>query len=175
LSIVNLSGLAVTEASYRRARQIVDEKQGTRKSANEVLESLRSMMPGWNISTSSSNWGEGARNIEISQQTLENMANDPEAMVRYKALILDLEEAVPGLEEWKAQNPGKYLEFGLAFGDDANRGVGLIRDLLGAETRTEFELPAHKQAWAELISQKLEMLNEGRSDNTQDGYYNWLA
>jgi hypothetical protein len=176
MSMVNLGGLSVTDSSYRRARQIVEDREHNgRKSASDVLASLRQMMPGWNISTSSSNWGEGARNIEISQNTLERMARDPEAMVRYKALVLDLEDAVPALEEWKAENPGSYLEFGLSFSEEGNSAIGLMRDMMGAETRTEFELPNDRQIWADLIMQKLEALNAGRSDDVQDGNYSWLA
>ncbi|MCL2224077.1 MAG: DUF6033 family protein [Defluviitaleaceae bacterium] len=174
MGMVNLGGLSVTESSYRRARQIVDDKpRGERKSANEVLNSLREMMPGWNISTSSSNWGEGARNIEISADTLERMARDPEAMVRYKALILDLEDAVPALEEWKQQNPGRYLEFGLSFEEENTRAIATIRTLMG-EDQTEFDLPNDKSLWAELITQKLNSLNENLNDNP-DGSQSWIA
>ncbi|MDR2168334.1 MAG: DUF6033 family protein [Clostridiales bacterium] len=169
MAVVNLGGLSVTESSYRKARGIVENKAGGgRKSAGDVLSSLRSMMPGWNISTSSANWGEGFRNIEIDVNTLNRMARDPEAMVRYKALILDLEGVVPSLEEWAAQNPDaeKSFEFGITMAlDGMVTAVAMMRTLLGAETRTTFELPSDRASWAELITQKLNALNEGRAEN----------
>ncbi|MCL2356249.1 MAG: hypothetical protein FWC70_03675 [Defluviitaleaceae bacterium] len=170
MSIVNLSGLTVTEGSYRRARQIVDERsQENRKTGSEVLASLREMMPGWTITTCASQWGNGARNLEISERTLERMAQDPEAMVRYKALVLDLEDAVPALEEWKRENPGQYFEFGLMFDNENIRGSGLVRTLLGGETRETFDLPENEMSlWADLIRQKLDSLSQTNADNAAD-------
>ena len=163
MGIINLNGLSVTESSYRRARQIVEDRPQARKSSSEVLDSLRQMMPGWTITTSASEWGNGARNIEISQRTLERMAEDPDAMVRYKALILDLDDAVPALEEWKRQNPGQYIEFGLMFNNDNIQGRGMVRTLLGGEAETVFDLPANNMSlWANLIMQKLDSLAEGQ-------------
>jgi hypothetical protein len=175
LSIVNLGGLSVTENSYRRARNIVENRtEGGRQSANDVLASLRQMMPGWNISTSSSNWGEGFRNIEIDSATLNRMAEDPEEMIRYKALILDLEDAVPVLEEWAQQNEGQSLEFGIFLDENGARAVGIMRALLGGEMRTYFELPNDRPAWPEIIRQKLEALREGQAQDA-DGTRSWLG
>jgi len=176
MSIVNLNGLSVSKNSYNRARQIVDNKpQGTRKSASDVLSSLRSMMPDWNISTSSDNWGEGARNIEITERTLELMARDPEAMVRYKALILDLEDAVAPLEDWKQQNEGKFLEFGIVTDTEGNQAMGLVRTLIGGETRTTFDLtPSNKPIWAQLIQQKINALSSGQVEDAEGGR-SWIG
>jgi len=176
MSIMNLSGLSVTESSYRRARQIVDERpSGTRKSGSEVLASLRQMMPGWTITTSASQWGNGARNIEISERTLERMGEDPEAMVRYKALILDLDDAVPAIEEWKRENPGRYFEFGLMFDNDTVRGNGMVRTLLGGEAQETFDLTSTDVSlWANLIRQKLDSLAVGQVTDTE-GTRSWLG
>lgn len=169
MSVINLGGLAVTENSYRKARQLVEDRQGGgRKTANDVLASLREMKPGWTISTSSNDWGEGFRNIEISSNTLNRMANDPEMMIRYKAMILDLEEVVPELEEWKAENPGQSFEFGLAFGANGEtQAQAIVRTLMGGQIRTTFELPDDRPSWADLIEQKLESLRQGQ---TEDAY-----
>jgi len=175
MSIINLGGLSVSESAYRRARKLVENKLEGRKSANDVLASLRQMMPGWNISTSSSNWGEGFRNIEIDNATLNRMANDPEAMVRYKALILDLEDVVPALEEWAQYNKGQSLEFGFML--EANgtlRALGIVRTLLGGELRTLFDLPNDRPTWETLITQKLEALQQGRTEDA-DGSQSWMG
>jgi hypothetical protein len=175
MSIVTLAGLTVSESSYRRARQIVNEQRGERKSTAEVLSSLREMMPGWTITTSASQWGDGARNIEISERTLERMAEDPEVMVRYKALILDLDEAVPQLEEWKRANPGRYIEFGLQMDENGNyRGLAMVRTLLGGEATTTFELPTERSLWADLILQKLDSLAVGQVTDAE-GNRSWVG
>ena len=176
MSIVDLGGLSVSESAYRRARQIVESKpEGGRKSANDVLASLRQMMPGWNISTSSSNWGEGFRNIEIDSGILNRMAEDPETMIRYKALILDLEDTVPALEAWAQQNEGPPLNFGITIDANGNsRALAIVKTLMGSEMRTTFDLPNDRPSWAALISQKLEALIQGQAEDV-DGSRSWLG
>ena len=178
LSIVNLSGLSVSESSYRRARQIVENKQqqGGKKTADSVLASIRQMKPGWVVDTHSGNWRPGVRNLEISPNVLSRMAEDPEVMVKYKAMILDLEDLVPELEEWAQQNEGKSLEFKITL--DANgmsKAVGIVRTLMGGEMRTTFELPNNERAtWSDLIRQKLDSLVEGRAEDA-NGERSWVG
>ena len=177
MSVINLNGLAVSKNSYQRARKIVDNKQeGANKTGKDVLNSLRKMMPGWTIETSSANWSEGFRNIEICEIILDRMANCPESMVRYKALIFDYEDMVPELEEWARQNEGKSLEFGITI--DANgvaKAEAIVRTLMGGEVRTVFDLtPDDKPTWADLIRQKLDSLNEGQIEEA-DGSKSWVG
>ena len=176
MSVVNLAGLKVSESSYRRARQIVNDRpQGTRKTSQEVLASLREMMPGWVITTCCSQWKDGARNIEISERTLQRMAEDPEAMVRYKALIFDIEESVPQLEALKRQHPGQYFEFGLFMDENGNyRGKAMMRNLLGGESTTIFDLPTDRSLWADMILQKLEGLSTGQVADFE-GNRSWVG
>ncbi|MCL2398437.1 MAG: hypothetical protein FWC91_01670 [Defluviitaleaceae bacterium] len=175
MSVVNLGGLSVSKNSYRRARQIVENKQGgTKKTAADVLASLRQMKPGWTIDTSSSNWGPGVRNLEICSDILNRMAEDPDAMVKYKAFILDLEDLVPELEKWAQQNEGKSLDFKFVLDTDGTRAISMVKTLLGGEKRTTFELPNDGSSWAELINQKLAALNEGRAESA-DGSSSWLG
>jgi len=179
MSVVNLAGLTVTESSYKKARGIVEKKsEGHRKSTDEVLNSLRSMMPGWVIATEDeANWGAGSRNIQIDESILERMAEDPEAMVKFKALILDLEDAVPALEEWARENPGQTLDLSIKI--DANgttMAEAVVRGLMGGDQRTTFQLPTEgtQSSWAELISRKLESLSQGQVEEA-DGSKSWLA
>lgn len=175
MSGVNLRGLTVSECSYRRARKIVDNKPWGRKTVGDVLASLRKMKPGWNISSSSNNWDEGFRNIEIDVDVLKRMAEDPETMVRYKALILDLEDVVPKLEEWAEQNEGKALDFGIYLDQNGIlKAKGIVRTLMGGEISTVFELPDNRPTWTELIQQKLESLREGRVEDAA-GKKSWMV
>ena len=175
MSVINLGGLSVSESSYRRARKIV-ENNNEKKTAKDVLASLRQMKPGWNIYDSASgNWGAGFRNLEICPRILNRMAEDPEAMVKYKALILDLEDAIPALEEWAEQNGGKSLEFRFMLDTNGTtKAKGIVRNLMGGEMSTTFNLSNDRLTWADLISQKIEALNEGRSEGA-DGSNSWLG
>jgi hypothetical protein len=144
-------------------------------STNDVLESLRQMMPGWTISTSSNDWGEGFRNIEICHDILREMAEDPSAMKKYKALLLDFEDAVPALEEWSLQNEGQSIQFGISIDSAGNiSSLAVIRTLMGAETRTVFDLPDGKSSWTEVIMQKLGALNSGNTEGS-DSAVSWIA
>jgi hypothetical protein len=176
MSTVRLGGVTVSEASFNRAREIVNNKPRTGKmSTNDVLESLRQMMPGWTISTSSNDWGEGFRNIEICHDILREMAEDPSAMKKYKALLLDFEDAVPALEEWSLQNEGQSIQFGISIDSAGNiSSLAVIRTLMGAETRTVFDLPDGKSSWTEVIMQKLGALNSGQADGA-DSSVSWIA
>jgi len=174
MSTINLNGLQVSENSFNRARQIVENRGNSnrRLTTTDVLSSLREMMPGWNISTSSDNWGEGFRNIEIDNATLREMANDPEAMVRFKALILDFEEMVPTLEEWSAQNEGSTINLGFSIDEEGNaRVLSLVRTLLGEETSNTFDLP-RGSSWVDFMRQRL--LGDGQADS-ETGSRTWLA
>jgi len=180
LSIINLVGLSVTESSYRRARQIVENKpEVEERSAEDVLASLREMMPGWTITTCVSQWGSGGRNVEISQGILERMAEDPDVMARYKALLLDLEDAAPAIEEWQQQNPGKLLEFDLIMDGESVRAMAIVRTLMGEEvSRTSFELPDDRPTWAELFRQKIDSIDEARVESPTapaDESRSWLS
>ena len=176
MSIVNLNGISVSKASYQRAREIVENKPATgRKSANDVLDFLRKKLPGWNISTSSRDWGEGFRNIEISHGVLRRMAENPEDMIKYKAIILDYKELVPELEEWQQQNPDVALQFGFEFDEEGNtRALAIVKTLLNSGTQTTFELPSNRSSWIDTIREKLDALNEGRVEDA-NGVRSWAV
>ena len=176
MSMVNFSGLSVSESSLRRARRVVEERPaGSIRTADDVLESLRKMMPGWTITTSSSEWVEGFRNIEIDRDILQQMADDPEKMAAYKALILDIAETAPELEEWGRQNPGQTIEFGVALAADGTvTALAIVRTLMGGEINTTFELPDDRSTWSDFIRERLDGLTRGE---VEDAYGNrsWLA
>ena len=181
MSIINLAGMNVSENSYRRAREIVDGKNlapGTQKTRQGVLDSIRQMMPDWTVTTNKSDWGDGHRNLEVGEGILQRMADDPEAMVRYKALILELEDIAPVIEEWKEkpENEGKTFEFKISMEDgNITRAKGIVRTLMGGEIRTTFDLPNNQATrWADIIRQKLESLNEGQTEDAY-GERSWMG
>ena len=176
MTTANLSRASAPESTAVRSKQIDKDKQESGiKTADDVLEYLRKMMPGWTITTSSADWGEGFRNIEIDRSILQEMADDPRAMEKYKSLILDLEKTAPELEKWGLENPGKSIEFGISVDAQGNAtALAVVKTLMGAEIRTEFDLPSDRTTWIEIIRQKLEDLSQGKVEDLS-GTTSWIA
>lgn len=176
MSMVQLGAFNVSRSSYTKAREIVNDKpKGTRKSTDEVLASLRKMMPGWTISTNKADWTEGVRNIEIDEETLQRMADDPETMVKFKAIILDLEEAVPHLERWKEENPDSQMTFSFELLENGQlQAIALLKTLFGQEVETTFEMPTDRNTWSGLFNGKLNALAQGRVEDA-DGNRSWVV
>jgi len=176
MTIANLSRASAPESASVRSKQIdKDKPEGDIKTADDVMEYLRKMMPGWTITTSSADWSEGFRNIEIDRSILQEMADDPKAMEKYKSLILDLEKTAPELEKWGQENPGQSIEFGISIDAHGNAtALAVVKTLMGAEIRTEFNLPSNRTSWAEFIRQRLEDLSQGKVEDAY-GASSWIA
>jgi len=174
--MANINGPSAFGSSPVMARHIAPNKaEGGKKTADDVLAYLREMMPGWTITTSSADWGEGFRNIEIDREILQRMANDPKEMEKYKALILGLESTVQTLEKWGEDNPGKSIELGVSFDAQGNvSAMAVIKTLMGTEQRTAFDLPGDKTSWAEIIRERLEALNQQQIEDAS-GSKSWIA
>jgi len=171
----NISG-ASTANSAVKAKQVANNKpEGGKKTADDVLNTLREMMPGWTISTSTADWGEGFRNIQIDREILQRMADDPKEFEKYKNIILGFEEMVPDLEKWGQENPGQSLVFQLSFDKAGNAtSMSIVKTLLGVETKTTFDLPEDKLSWADIIRQKIEALNQGQVEDAF-GSKSWIT
>ena len=175
MSMVQIGALNVSQTSYNRARDIVNNKPEGRKTAQGVLESLRKMMPGWTIVTDSSQWTAGVRNIEIDYDVLERMAEDPEAMVKFKALILDLEDVAPTIEAWKAEHPDTTLRFKFDIGQDGNLwAIATLLTSLDQEVTNRFELYEHQTTWAGIIERTLDALAQSQVTDAE-GNRSWMA
>jgi hypothetical protein len=132
-------------------------------------------MPGWTISTSTADWGEGFRNIQIDREILQRMADDPKEMEKYKSLILDLENAASALEKWSQENPGQSIIFELSLDAKGElTSLSIVKTLMGTETRSVFELPEEKSSWIEFIKQKLETINQGKVEDAY-GSKSWVT
>ena len=172
----NVHGPSVQGNSPVNTKPVAKPKaEGGKKTVDDVLDSLRAMMPGWVISTSTADWGEGFRNIQIDREILQEMADDPEAMEKYSALILDLENTVPALEKWGQENPGQSIEFGISLDEFGNASaLAVIKTLMGVEKRTTFDLPGDRSSWAEIIRTRLDALNEGQVEDS-NGSKSWIV
>ena len=176
MGVINVAGTQVSQASYKKARSIAANKDENR-SKQSVLASIRQMMPGWNVSTNPAELrGNGMRNLEIAPDVLERMAEDPEELVRFKAIILDLEDVVQELEEHVAENPS-LAEMVLQIIIDADGNMtarGTARTQDGVQRSREFDLSDRDlPSWAELMRKHLEDLRERNSE--EDGTSNWYG
>jgi len=176
MTMAIINGASALGSSPVSARQITPHKtDGGRKTVDDVLDSLRKMMPGWTISTSTADWGEGFRNIQIDRDILQEMADNPKAMEKYSALIRGFEDTVPALEKWGKENPGQSVEIGFSFDEKGNvSALAVIKTLMGIEKRTAFNLPSDKSSWAEIICAKLDALNKGQVEDI-NGAKSWVA
>jgi len=176
MAISNINGPSAQSSSAVKAKQNVENKPASgKKSVDDVLATLRELMPGWTISTTTADWGEGFRNIQIDRDILQRMADDPKEMEKYKAMILEFENTVEDLEKWAKENPGQSIVFQLSL--DANgelTSLSVVRTLLGMETRSVFDLPEDKSSWADLIRQKIEALQQGQVED-EFGSKSWIS
>jgi len=176
MTIANISGVSNQASSSVKAKQNVENKPaGGKKSVDDVLAALREMMPGWTISTTTADWGEGFRNIQIDREILQRMADDPKEMEKYVSLIREFEKAVPELEKWGQENPGQSLVFQLSFDANGNAtSMSIVKTLLGTETRTLFDLPEDRSTWADIIRERVEAITKGQIEEA-DGSKSWLT
>jgi len=175
VAISNISGPSAHATSAVKAKQPVESKPaGGKKTVDDVLATLRELMPGWTISTSTADWGEGFRNIQIDRDILQRMADDPKEMEKYKNLILGFEEMVPDLEKWGQENPGQSLIFQLSLDAQGNASMSIVKTLLGVETKSVFELPDDASSWVELIRERTEALIQGQVEEA-DGSKSWVG
>jgi hypothetical protein len=176
MTTANISGFSNQASAAINSNKAVGSKaEGGKRTVDDVLATLREMMPGWTISTSTADWGEGFRNIQIDREILQRMADDPKEMEKYKALILDLENSVEALEKWGQENPGQSIIFELSL--DAKGDVtsmSIVKTLMGVETRSVFELPEEKALWGDIIRQRLEAIAQGQVED-EFGSKSWLT
>jgi len=95
VNVVNIKNNVVSAASYRRARELVTnnhESFGTGRAAQgNVLSALQQLTPNLNISTNMqpfSSFG-GSMNLGIHPAMLRKASDNPEEMVRLKALVME--------------------------------------------------------------------------------------
>jgi len=171
----NISGQTSTSSAVNAKHAVSNKSEGGKKTVDDVLATLRELMPGWTISTSTADWGEGFRNIQIDREILQRMADDPKEMEKYKSLILDLENAASALEKWSQENPGQSIIFELSV--DAKGEVtslSIVKVLMGAETRSVFDLPEEKSSWIDFIQKRLEAITQGQVED-EYGSKSWVT
>jgi len=176
MSTTNIGGVSSQASAPIKPNQPVENKQaGGKKTVEDVLATLRELMPGWTISTTSADWGDGFRNLQIDPEILQRMADDPKEMEKYKSLILDLENVVSDLEKWAQDNPGQSVIFELFLNTESNTTtLTIVKTLLGAENRTKFELPEDRETWVDIIRDRLDAIIKGQVED-EFGTKSWVT
>jgi len=172
----NISGPTTPAGSSVASKTPVGNKHDSgKKTVDDVLATLRELMPGWTISTSTADWGEGFRNIQIDRDILQRMADDPKEMEKYKSMILGFEDMVSDLEKWGQENPGQSIVFEISLDNKGGvTSMSIVKTLMGVETRTEFELPEDRLSWADFIRQRLDELLQGKVEDAS-GSKSWVT
>jgi len=143
------------------ASQVSGANQSGNMTYQDVLATLRNMLPGWTISTTTADWGEGFRNIQIDRNLLERMAADPAEMERVMGIIRDFEELVPQLEQWAEQNPGQSFIMSFMLDADGNvAGLATIRTLLGVDNVTSIDLTGDSTTWLDSMREAIEAMTQ---------------
>ena len=138
MSNVNINGSWVSPASYQKARNLAASKaESGNTSARSILGSIRQMVPGLNISTNTEPFGSsGLNNLGIHPNVLRKMENDPEEMVRFKALILDVEEAFRHHDRLSQSQGMNVVARGLIIDADGNTsGWSIVQSANGGPDR----------------------------------------
>ncbi|MDL2283525.1 DUF6033 family protein [Oxalobacter sp. OttesenSCG-928-P03] len=102
---VKVGNTNVSEAAYQYASQRVQNSEGGKSSASDVLRDLKNQFPDATFSTSTQPGGSGIGNIAIAPNILRQMAEDPEKRLEYEALIYDMMEVTKTL-------PGQFASQG---------------------------------------------------------------
>ncbi|MCL2224177.1 MAG: hypothetical protein FWB96_04310 [Defluviitaleaceae bacterium] len=168
MSVANIMGTVVTQSSYQRARASVANMQGGNLNAVGVLSAIQQLIPGTGVSANTQAFnGSGQSNLGIHPAMLRKAANDPEEMVRLKALSLDIHEmqssSIRGLE---SRGITVYASGTIIHADGTSSGWTITRspDLREQrrESRAIFELD-DRPSQVELMRQHLEEINATRS------------
>jgi len=177
MSVVHLGigGGAVSKASYHRARELVGNLP--QDGRNQNIMSTMNQLFGAN----------STRSLTIHPSVLQRMADDPDMMIRYTALVLDMEEAATNFERMVSSIPGaRLVSHGYTINADGfiNSVTSIQLPSIGGQNQSSFELPEDEEeryTWAELMRQHLEsLLSENGEYQTQrleieNATRTWLA
>jgi len=164
MDVANIMGTVVTQSSYQRARASVANMQSGNINSGGVLSAIGQLTQGTSVSTNTQPFvGGGQSNIGIHPAMLRRASNDPEEMVRLKALALDVHEMQTASIRWHEARGITVLAMGTIIHEDgSSSGWSITRSPdLRSERRTQFELPEDdRPSWVELMRQHMESLDE---------------
>ena len=170
MGVANILGTVVTQSSYQQARASVSNMPSGNLRPNDVLATIQQLRPNVTVSTNTSPFSGGGMNLGIHPEMLRRAADDPEEMVRLKALSIDilngLENSVRGFE---SRGITVYARGVIIHEDGSSSGWGIVRGPdLREERRAQFELPEDdRPSWVELMRQRLEEIMQEEENRSQ--------
>ena len=167
MSVANILGTVVSQNSYQRARASVANMQGGNLRSGDALSMVQQFVQGTNVSTNTSPFsGSGTANLGIHPAMLRKAANDPEQMVRLKALAMDISEAqAASTRALESRGITVIARGAIIHEDGSSSGWSITRspDLRG-ERRSQFQLPeSDRQSWVEIMRENIERAMENGS------------
>jgi len=160
MSVVNIGGSIVRQSAYQQARESVANMQDGNLNAGSVLAAIQQLNSNVNVSNNTSAFsGNTGMHLGIHPAFLRRAGNDPEEMVRLKALAIDHVDAMSASARSFASQGITVIAQGSVIHEDGTSSGWLITrspDLRG-ERRTQFELPeSDRPSWAEIMQESIE-------------------
>ena len=159
MSVVNINGSVVRQSAYQQARASVANMQGGNLNAGGVLASIQQLNANVNVSNNTSAFsGNTGMHLGIHPAFLRRAGNDPEEMVRLKALAIDHMNGMVDTVQRFANRGIEITAVGSVIHEDGtSSGWMMGRKNPTREIRTQFELPeSDRPSWVEIMQESIE-------------------
>jgi|GEM_PF-721169 len=187
MDVANINGSVVSQSAYQQARASVANMQGGNQSIGNILSTIRQLVPGLNVSTITEPFSGSGANLGIHPEILRRAADDPEEMVRVKALAMDAYIGETAFRQgMEARGITVHAHGTIIHEDGTTSGWAIVQGPDLRERRTQFELPYDydeddRPSWAELMHQQLEEAMREAEENQpnhledEEATRSWMA
>ena len=105
MSGANINGTVVRQSAYQQARASVENMQGGNLRPGDVLAAIQQLTSSVNVSTNTRDFsGNSGMHLGIHPSMLRRAADDPEELVRLKALALCIMETqAASTQSWESR------------------------------------------------------------------------
>jgi len=159
MSVVNIDGSIVRQSAYQQARASVANMQDGNLNAGGVLAAIQQLNSNVNVSSNTSAFsGNTGMHLGIHPAFLRRAGNDPEEMVRLKALAIDHMNGMVDTVQRFASRGIEITAVGSVIHEDGTSSGWMMGRSKGAsERRTQFELPeSDRPSWVEIMRESME-------------------
>jgi len=185
MSVANINGTVVRQSAYQQARASVENMQGGNLRPGDVLAAIQQLTSSVNVSTNTRDFsGNSGMHLGIHPSMLRRAADDPEELVRLKALALcTMETQAASTQAWESRGITVVARGSIIHADGSSSGWSITRSPdLREERRNRFELPEDdRPSWVELMRQHLEESMREAEENQpshledENSTRNWIA
>ena len=184
MNVVNIGGSIVRQSAYQQARASVENMQSGNLNAGGVLAAIQQLNSNVNVSNNTSAFsGNSGMHLGIHPAFLRRAADDPEEMVRLKALAID---HMNGMVDTVKRFADRGIEISavgsVIHADGTSSGWMIGRKADSSERRTLFDFPEDdRPSWVELMRKHLEEAMREAEENQpshledENSTRNWMA